>query len=192
MSDDVILYMKIRLETFDKSGYANLISWITSEEMLMQFGGPGFSYPLTAEQLDKSLEDDNRFAFTVVDVESNKAIGHCEIYLLKEAAKLARILIGDESQRGKGLGKEIVNALVEFALTNLHRTNIELNVFDWNIPAIKCYEKVGFKINPDKKMERKVKDQTWIAINMVLDHDNWCNIQNQRMDQSSARNKPGQ
>jgi hypothetical protein len=36
----------IRLKKFDRSAYATLISWIDTEEMLMQFGGPNFSFPL--------------------------------------------------------------------------------------------------------------------------------------------------
>ena len=159
----------ITLEKFEKRDYAELISWIKDEEMLMQFGGPNFSFPLTVEQLDKSQEDKQRYSFRVVDDETNKTIGHCEVYVLEETAKLARILIGDETQRGKGLGKEIVKALIEFTVNVLQKRKIELNVFDWNVGAIKCYEGVGFRINPNKRLERKVNEKTWIAVNMVLE-----------------------
>jgi RimJ/RimL family protein N-acetyltransferase len=141
--------------------------------MLMQFGGPNFSFPLTEEQLDRSMEDPNRFAFNVLDAETGHLIGHCEVYLLEDCAKLARIIIGNESQRGKGIGTQIIIALIEFVSANLNRPKIELNVFDWNLSAIKCYERVGFRINPDKRLERKVRDQTWIALNMVLDNNAW-------------------
>ena len=158
----------IKLEKFEKADYAQLISWIKDEEALMQFGGPNFSFPLTAEQLDKSQEDKQRHSFKVVDMETSRTIGHCEVYLLEDTAKLARIIIGDETQRGKGIGKEIVKTLIEFAVNVLQKKKIELNVFDWNVGAIKCYESVGFKINPNKNLERKVNGKTWIAVNMVL------------------------
>ncbi|MEO7120316.1 MAG: GNAT family protein [Ginsengibacter sp.] len=77
--------------------------------------------------------------------------------------------MGKEQNRGKGFGNQIVNALIEFAFQNFGKTKIELNVFDWNIAAIKSYQKAGFKINPDKKLERRVKDQTWTALNMILE-----------------------
>jgi RimJ/RimL family protein N-acetyltransferase len=159
----------IRLEKFGKENYDDLISWIDSEEALMQFAGPLFTYPLNAEQLDKSLEDDKRIAFRIVDIESNKGIGHAEIYVLDDTAKIGRILIGDTAHRGKGLCPTIVRLLLAYAFANLNREKIELNVFDWNHGAIKCYEKVGFTINPDKTLLRKVKDQTWTAINMTID-----------------------
>jgi hypothetical protein len=40
----------VRLEKFNKCAYADLISWIDSKEMLMQFAGPSFDFPLTNEQ----------------------------------------------------------------------------------------------------------------------------------------------
>src|SRR4030095_5388894 len=121
----------------------------------------------------KSLEDDKRFAFRIVDNESNKGIGHAEIYLLEETAKIGRILIGDTAQRGKGLCQKIVRLLLDYAFANLNREKIELNVFDWNQSAIRCYEKVGFVINPDKTLLRKVKDQSWTAINMTIDKETY-------------------
>jgi RimJ/RimL family protein N-acetyltransferase len=159
----------IKLERFDKSNYDELISWITTEEMLMQVAGPGYSFPLAHEQLDEALKDSNRIAFRVINADTKENIGHCEIYITENSAKLGRIIIGKEHNRGKGFGNQIVNALVEFAFQSFGKTKIELNVFDWNVAAIKSYQKAGFKINPGKKLERKVKGQTWTALNMILE-----------------------
>ena len=104
----------IGLEKFHRDFYAELISWVTTEEQLMQFAGPAFNFPLTSEQLDKSLSDKNRFAFRVVNDRTNVSIGHSEIYLTDQSAYLGRILIGDVEQRGKGLGQQIVNLLLNF------------------------------------------------------------------------------
>ena len=168
----------IRLEKFSSTHYANLISWVNNEEELMQFAGPAYSFPLTARQLDESLSDTNRYAFIVVDVDTNKNIGHCELYLKDISFHLGRILIGDKNQRGKGIGQQIVTALLEFGFKNFDKTTAELNVFDWNVAAIECYKKVGFSINPDKKIERKIHDKTWMAINMALEKTLWSETNN--------------
>lgn len=159
----------IHLVPYERKNYPLLISWIEDEEALMQFGGPTFTFPLTIEQLDRSMADKNRTAFHVVDEDTNEIIGHCETYQLEFSIKFARILIGDKRYRGKGLCQPIMKALIDFATKNYPGQRIELNVFDWNTGAIKCYEKVGFKINPLQVLERKVKGQTWKALNMVLD-----------------------
>lgn len=163
----------IRFENFCNDNYADLISWVDSEETLMQFAGPSYNFPLTPEQLDISLSDKNRIAFRIVGNETNLSMGHCEVYLSGNSAKIGRILIGDKEQRGKGLGKQIVNLLLEHIFSKLNITTVELNVFDWNTSAIKCYEKIGFTINPNKKLERKIKDETWTAIKMIIAKEKW-------------------
>src|SRR5450432_1415217 len=113
--------VSIRLDKFDKENYADLISWVDSEETLMQFAGPVFKFPLTPEQLDISLSDQNRIAFRIVSNETNLSIGHSEIYLSGSSAKFGRILIGDKEQRGKGLGQQIVNLLLAYTFSNLDK-----------------------------------------------------------------------
>lgn len=159
----------IRLEKFSKDNYDDLISWIHNAEELMQFAGPAFTFPLNAEQLDISLSDEKRIAFRLVSNETDKSIGHSEIYLSENSAKIARILIGNKDFRGKGLCRQIMNLLLDQAFNIFGKEIVELNVFDWNTGAIKCYEKAGFKINPDKKLERKVNGKIWIALNMIID-----------------------
>ena len=162
----------IRLEKFTKEMYPDLISWIGNAEELMLFAGPKLTFPLTNEQLNESLNEKGRFAFQVVNENDNLPIGHCEIYLTNNTAALGRILIGEKSFRGKGLGKIIVKKLLKYIEENIDRKKVELNVFDFNIAAVKCYEKVGFKINPNKKSERIVNGKKWIALNMTLDLEN--------------------
>lgn len=141
-----------------------------SEELLVQVAGPIFTFPLTEEQLFTYLEDQNRHVFRVVDTGSNQTIGHAEIYITEEqTAKICRILIGDPSSRGKGLGQELISLLVNYSINILKIPHIELNVYDWNTKAIKCYEKVGFRINPEKFSTMEVKGNTWLSLNMVFE-----------------------
>jgi len=163
----------ICLENFEKKDYSELINSVKNAKDLMQFGGPEFTFPLTEEQIDKTLSDENRIAFRVVNVSNGSTIGHCEIYFKDNAAKLGRILIFDKNQRGKGIGEQMVILLLQFISENRKERNVELNVFDFNIGAQKCYEKVGFVINPDKKLIREVEGETWTALNMVLNLEEW-------------------
>ena len=96
-----------------------------------------------------------------------------QIYVTRKSAYLGRIIIGDSQIRGKGLGGQIIASLLDYAFDVLGRNKVQLNVFDRNTSAIKCYEKVGFRINPDKKAERVVNEQTWIALNMCIDKEKW-------------------
>lgn len=163
----------IKLEPFEISDFDKLISWIDNEEILLQFSGPAFTFPLNKEQLQINLEDKKRFSYKVVDSSTNAMIGYSEIYLLdKSSALFGRIIIGNPEFRGKGLGQKIVKILLEISFNQLEVEKAELNVFDWNINAIKCYEKVGFIINPDKIKKREIKGEVWTAINMLIEKNN--------------------
>ena len=160
----------IRLEKFGKHDYPNLIRWIDSEEVLVQIAGRQMSFPVTEEQLNLSQADKNRNAFSIIDIETGKSIGHCELYLLENSAKIDRLIIGDSSMKGKGLCGQIIKLLLDYGFNNLNQSTIELNVFDWNKVAIRCYEKSGFRKNPEKTMEFQINNDTkWVAFNMSID-----------------------
>lgn len=159
----------LRLEPFTPADFKRLISWLDNEELLVQVAGPIFSYPLTEEQLFNYLEDGNRHAFKVVDAGAGSVIGHAEIYKNDDGtAKLCRILIGDKACRGKGIGKELMHKLVAFSMETLKASSVELNVYDWNTQAIKCYEQVGFVFNPEKFTTIEVQGKDWKSLNMVF------------------------
>ncbi len=164
----------IRLEPFEKPDFDTLISWVNSEQMLVQFAGFIFNFPLTTQQLYRYLEDKKRFAYKVVELSTNNTIGHAEIFLPgNKTAALCRIIIGNPEDRNHGYGEKIINTLLDISFNQLNADKAELNVFEWNIPAIKCYEKAGFVINDDRIQERKVNKETWTALNMGIDKAKW-------------------
>jgi RimJ/RimL family protein N-acetyltransferase len=168
----------IQLEKFSRAHYNDLIAWIQTAEDLMQFAGPSYIFPLTKEQLDHSLMDENRYAFSVIL--SGKVIGYCELYTKEQSIHLGRILIGNKNLRGKGIGTQIVNELLHFGFNNFDKPIAELNVFDWNISAIACYKKVGFQLNNEKKIERRINNEVWLALNMCIDKVQWLKNQQRK------------
>ena len=151
----------ITLYPFTQSDFNRLIAWVDSEAILTQFAGPIFQYPLTYDQLYDYIAEPQRHAFNVLH--RQRAIGHAEIMLSEDGiAKLCRILIGRPEDRGKGWGEQIIRVLVDVCWTKYGVKEIELNVYSWNISAIRCYEKVGFV----KRLEASSDDER--IINMVL------------------------
>lgn len=164
----------IKIEKFVRDDFPRLISWIDSEETLVQFAGPMFSFPLTDQQLENYLTDQNRKAYKIINPEDNAVIGHAEIYLRdNDTAILCRILIGPEIFRGKGFGQRIVRELLKITFDDLGRMSAELNVYDWNIPAIKCYKKSGFIINEGQKRSTTINGKVWTALNMIMSKRTW-------------------
>jgi RimJ/RimL family protein N-acetyltransferase len=158
----------IYLTPFTPADYDRLISWVHTAELLMQYSGPRFSFPLTDIQLDENGADPARRPYNVVDAQTDAVIGHCELYYKPDSILIGRILIGDTQARGKGIGGAIIRELVALGKQDPERRWIELNVFDWNHAAIRCYEREGFVLNPDVRYERQIGSETWVAVNMVL------------------------
>lgn len=159
----------IHLEPFGPADYDRLIGWVDSPELLMQFAGPLFAFPLTRAQLAGNAADPARTSFNVVNDTSGAVVGHCELYYKAASVLIGRILIGDPAARGRGMGGAIIRALVEIAQQDRQGRFIELNVFDWNAPAIRCYEREGFRLNPAVFYIRPIGDQTWTAVNMIYE-----------------------
>lgn len=161
----------IELQIFTIDDAHALISNIKDERSLLQFAGPMYRFPLTEDQLEGDLSDENRTLFKIVDLENQNIIGHAQIFLKEDTFLLGRILIWDENNRGKGYGKKVMQELLKYGFSHYNRKIAELNVYDWNTGAIECYKKVGFTIDPEVRKEAKIDNETWISINMKIDKE---------------------
>ncbi len=159
----------IKLEPFSKNDFDRLISWIDSKELLLTIAGNVLTYPLTTEQLEKYLNDPKSISFNILDTEQNKVIGHAELIPGNDGTcKIDKLLIGDPSARGKGIGQQVIQELPDHSFNKLGVHEVELNVFDWNIAGIRCYEKCGFVMNKAKEQSFPVGEETWKAFNMTI------------------------
>lgn len=164
---------EIRLEQFIENDFNTLISWVDSEKDLIQFAGLIFEFPLTVDQLKNYLKDPNRHPFKIILNNSNTVIGHCEAYQISnDTVRLCRIIIGEKSYRGKGLGFTATKKLVNWCIENLKPRTIDLNVYDFNTAAIKCYEKIGFKRASDTKTTT-FQNEIWTSLRMYLETENF-------------------
>ncbi|MDR0230461.1 MAG: GNAT family N-acetyltransferase [Flavobacteriaceae bacterium] len=140
----------IKLTPFTLDDIAIMLDWNFTADELVQFGGDAFTYPLTKEQVVSFLNLPNSQLYKVIDQQVNQVIGVGEIVTMEDqSTKLARIVIGDRNSRGKGYGQKMMQAFVDYCIEELHSPLITLNVFEWNIGAIKCYEKIGFVFTND-------------------------------------------
>ena len=158
----------IELKPFTEKDFETFKSWISNEEELFQFAGPIFTFPVTNEQLKAYIEMKDKKPYKVVLSSLNVTIGHCELNYENGNNRLSRILIAKKELRGQKIGEQVVRKMVNLLFQNTNVKEVDLNTFDWNIIAIKCYEKVGFKINKNNTEPMTVNGKTWNKINMVL------------------------
>ncbi len=156
--------MKIKLERFKYEEIPQLISWIPNKEFLLQWAGPSYAFELLERQLKNDIdimskENPLNLMFSAKLNERNKTVGHIQLLGIDRvnmSARIGRVLVGEE-YRNKGIGTQMINAVLDIAFHkfNLHR--VDLGVFDFNESAIACYKK-SLQLHVIKKLDLLLKE----------------------------------
>ncbi|MEK3835915.1 GNAT family N-acetyltransferase [Paenibacillus sp. FSL R7-0128] len=146
--------------------------WFNDLEVTAPLGNE--AYLLTS--LDKEREGiehvlkSGTHMFSIVDLESDLAIGRCllfDVNLVDRNAK-AGIFIGDKEFWGKGFGSDAMRLLLDYGFNLLNLNNIMLGTFAFNERAIQCYKKVGFKEIGRRRQARIIGGVKYDAILMDM------------------------
>lgn len=162
----------IYLVPFTISYARSVCSRIKSEEDLVLFAGPlVFRYPLTEDQFEPYLREPGRRVFAALDNYTDAFVGMGEIMPVSEnSVKLCRIWVND-IYRGRGFGQSLTLALLQQAFADPDILRVELNVYDFNTAAIRCYEQCGFR--PDETDTINPSNWNhWRGIRMVTTRQN--------------------
>jgi RimJ/RimL family protein N-acetyltransferase len=171
----------IELQPFTASDIPRLLGWVDSSDFLLQWGGPSFVHPLDEAQLLAHLgqaagPEPSLLIFKVVSSESGEKVGHVELAGIDRrhrSGSVARVLVGPDAARGRGLGTAIMRAILAIGFEQLALHRIDLRVFDFNLGAIAAYERVGFKKEGLHRERCKATDGYWSAWTMAILEDEW-------------------
>lgn len=83
------------------------------------------------------------------------------------------IFIGPSEFPGAGYGAEAVRVLVRWAFRTLNLHRVYLRVFEDNGPAIRCYEKVGFRLEGRQRQSRFQDGRYIDTLMMSVLRDEW-------------------
>lgn len=172
---------EIKIVPLLESDLEKLISWAEDERTMLEWCGPVFNFPLTFEQLKVYFAATNepepsRMIFKAVDSKGNIA-GMCELGAISrnnETASLCRIFT-DKAFRSQGIANKLISYTIRLAFNEIGITRLELNVYTFNLPAIKCYEKLGFKKEGLKRKCTKYNEEYWDGYLYSLLREEWNN-----------------
>lgn len=140
---------KITLRPLRSEDWENTIHWRNDLKLTKQVMSHPF--PIT-DLLEKEwfnhilIDKSNRnIYFGIEQKQNSKLIGIIFLTQINWISKncYLGILIGDNSNRGKGYGTEAVKLITDYAFNVLNLNKITLEVVDQN-DAIKLYNKLGF------------------------------------------------
>lgn len=140
----------LRLRPYKKCDAEKIVSWIKDEESFMKWSaGRLGAYPLSAKDLNAhygSYADNDGF-FEMSMLDGNSLCGHLIMRFTDEQKRCLRFgfVVVDDSVRGKGYGRAMIKLAFKFAFELLAASEVSIMVFENNLPAIRCYEKAGFR-----------------------------------------------
>lgn len=151
-----------------------------SPRFILQWAGPKYEFPLTWEQIDlrnqKTVEGKKSiYMFKAILTESELTIGFVEIAIrdfVSKAANVESVLVFREF-RGRGYGRQLMSAVVQFGFQELQMNELTLTVFDFNVSAIKCYKSIGFEQFEVSATPRLFENERWDFVRMKLTREQW-------------------
>ncbi|UOQ82495.1 GNAT family N-acetyltransferase [Hymenobacter sp. 5414T-23] len=171
----------IQLEYFTSSDFDQLITWIDSPHLLMNWAGPMFNFPLNRDKLDWYLQDSNElgqsevFTFRAVDTDTGTVVGHISLGSISEknsAARVSRVFIAPEA-RGRGFARRMLVEALRFGFEQLHLHRITLGVYDFNTAAISAYTRAGMQREGLFRDVLKYNDEYWSLLEMSMLQPEW-------------------
>ncbi len=174
----------IKLELLKKEDLHKIVEWNEdkSADDLLQWSGPLYEYPLTLSQVEKYFSDMvnkevvEAYLYKIVNSNTGEIVGTMELRNIdveNKVARVCRFLIGEEKERGKGIGEKALKEALRIGFEDKDYEKITLGVFDFNKSAIRCYEKVGFTIGKLIENARKAKDGYWNLYDMSILKSQW-------------------
>lgn len=144
--------MKRILAPARKEHLGQVLPWITSPEALRLWGGSALTYPPQLERTWGEIGADSTNTYVLMD-EGQAVVGFGQVLPRPaDTVHLGRIILAPE-QRGQGLGRELCERLIQVAYASSHPRRITLNVYCHNVPAVRLYTSLGFKVRTEDAVE---------------------------------------
>lgn len=163
--------MRIR-PYIESKDYEYLEKWINSERVHALWCANLIPYPLTKESLHDFLEK-SALEWTdsayVATEDNGKVSGFfCYSINVHDNTGFLKFVVVDSQKRGTYCAKEMLCLALQYAFRITKVDLVQLNVFDENIAAKCCYEKIGFVVDSISENVFSYKDESWSRCHMVI------------------------
>lgn len=140
----------LRLRPYKKCDAKYILSWIKDETAFRKWSADRYDhYPISEDDMNHHYEKfddiDNFYPMTAFD--ETGVVGHLIMRFTDDLKKELRFgfIIIDDSKRGKGYGKQMLQLAIQYSFEIIKVKKITLGVFENNESAYQCYKRVGFK-----------------------------------------------
>lgn len=167
----------LRLRPYKSSDGEAIAGWAGKDEEIYYKWSAGMlgPFPVSAETLNGIYQDQNGFCeeednfYPMVAFDESGVVGHFIMRYLNGDHKIIRFgwVIVDDSKRGKGYGKRMLEMGLKYAFEILKAKKVTIGVYENNAPAYACYKSLGFREVPqDEYRTLNYKGEEWRVIEL--------------------------
>ncbi|MFA0471276.1 GNAT family N-acetyltransferase [Vibrio sp. 10N.222.51.E8] len=168
----------MEINRFKASDANEIVTWFTSLEDYVLWGGRTFGWPLEAASIIERSQEPQVELYTFSESSALSAlnsngnnselIGFMEFQRMSDSElRFCRVAI-HPNQRGKGFGQSMIESALDAAKQIPDVTTISLAVFQQNIGAKRCYDKAGFQVVDKEPKFKEFNGKTWPLYQMEL------------------------
>lgn len=167
---------KLTVRRLEQKDQELLVKWLSDPVVLEFYKGRDNVFDL--EKVQKVYYDgDDTIVRGIIEFDGTE-IGYVQYYPLDSVAKESfgydensivygtDQLIGEIDYWNKGIGKVLVKAVVEHVVKTEHADTVVMDPQEWNVRAIRCYEKCGFekvKLLPEHELHEGEYKNCWLV-----------------------------
>jgi len=122
----------------------DLMRWFPEPDDVVIWGGPSFRFPFTRETFFEDVHWQEMASYCLQDAAS-EFIAFGQLYERDGRIHLARLVVRPD-MRGRGIGRRLIEMLMEAGSTIFSGDEYSLFVFRENAPAYECYKSLGFVV----------------------------------------------
>jgi len=162
----------MEINRFKASDADEIVTWFTSLEDYVLWGGRTFGWPVEASSIIERSQEPHvelyTFSTSSTNSNTNDLLGFMEFQRMSDnELRFCRVAI-HPNQRGKGLGQSMLETALKVAKEIPNVTTITLAVFKQNHGAKRCYDKAGFEVVDKEPSVKEFNGKTWPLYQMEL------------------------
>ena len=173
----------LRFRTYKPCDAKTILTWCKDEISFRKWTSDRYdTYPITAEDMNRKyvdfngdcVEPDNFYPMTAFD--ESGVVGHLIMRFTNDKKSVLRLgfVIVDDSKRGKGYGKGMIELALKYAFEIMKVDKVTIGVFENNHPAYHCYKAAGFKeVEMAEDVWCDVCGEKWKIVDLEIEAKNY-------------------
>lgn len=172
---------KVYLSTIQREYIPTFTKWFQDLDLQYLLGMQAV-FPFTEQDeiswYENLIQNQHALHFAILTHEDDTVIGTCGYHYIEHRNHFAElgISIGDKSYWGRGYGTDATEVLVRYGFYELNLNRIELQVYSYNLRAIRSYEKLGFRHEVTERQAMYRDGQYHDVLTMGLLRSEWQHV----------------